>query len=366
VPRGWKMKRQLIGNIYIPGEKVGNKCVILSYDDDRWLSFVTAHPDATIFHHHAWMELVAEYYCYRPFIIAVLDSSGEISAGLPMMDVSNAFRRSRCVSLPFSDYCNPLYHDAEALEQLTAGIVSMYSQGAYKQIELRWEFPSHEGMHTCSDYVMHTIALDADAELTAKRFDRVHRQNIRAAEQNGVRVIQSDKKEDLRLFYQLQLETRHRKGTPVQPRRFFDMLAERLFKKGLGFTLLAYRGDECIAGMVVLGWKQSLFAKYAASKEDTLNLRPNNLLFRDAIRWGCDNNYRVFDMGRSEIENTGLRRYKRGWGAKEIPLNYSVLSTTPGRPSGSNFVNKLAGSVIKHSPVWICRLSGELLYRYLG
>jgi CelD/BcsL family acetyltransferase involved in cellulose biosynthesis len=360
------MNTQSKYNICVPGRQFGDNGIILSHDDDRWLSFAIAHSDATIFHHPAWLELVSECYHYYPFILAIHDANDEIIAGLPMMDVSTTFRRNRCVSLPFSDYCNPLYRDNDALERLTAGIISLHSQDTYKQLELRWEFPPHEKIHKFSDYVMHSIALDSDVEKIASRFDRVHRQNIRAAEQKGVYIVQGNQKEHLRLFYQLQLKTRHRHGAPVQPWRFFNMLADKLFKQGLGFVLLAYKGNECLAGMVILSWKQSLFAKYAASSEDTLNLRPNNLLFWTAIRWGCENGYKLFDMGRSEIENKGLQRYKRGWGSEEAPLNYSLLSNSPERNPQGHLIATAARCVIKHSPVWLCRITGEMLYRYLG
>jgi CelD/BcsL family acetyltransferase involved in cellulose biosynthesis len=354
------------GNSYIPGMQIDEACVLLSSNDDGWLEFATAHPEATIFHHHAWIELINKCYNFRPFVIAVRDSGGKITAGLPMMDISTAFRSHRLVSLPFTDYCNPLYRDAEALERLTAGITTLYHKGICPKIELRWDFLPHTGIYTYSNYIRHTVALSPDAAQVIKRFDRAHRQNTRAAEQKGVRVEQGNEQEQLRLFYQLQLRTRRRHGVPIQPWRFFDMLGEKLFKQGLGFVLLAYRGDECLAGMVILCWNKSLFAKYAASSEDTLNLRPNNLLFWTAIEMGCTNGYRAFDMGRSDIKNEGLRRYKRGWGAEEIPLNYSLLSATHDRHLGDSAIMTMAQKVIRHSPLWVCQLAGELLYRHLA
>ncbi len=355
-----------IADIYIPGTKINEDCVLLSPDDANWMEFVATHPDASIFHHPAWIELIADFYHFHPFVIAVLGSKGEINAGLPMMDASTAFRRNRYISLPFSDYCNPLYRYPESIERLTDCIVSLYRQGICSNIELRWNFPSHEEIRRCSNFVRHTVPMTPDMDQMTKRFNRVHRQNIRAAEQKGVRIVQSNEKEDLYLFYQMQLETRRRHGVPVQPQRFFEMLADKIFKERLGFVLLAYRDSECLAGMVILGWNTLLLAKYAASKEDTLNLRPNNLLFWNAIQWGCANGYKLFDMGRSDIKNEGLRRYKRGWGAEETPLDYSILSTTPDRQRGSHIVKAMAQRMIQHCPLWVCQLAGELFYRHLG
>jgi CelD/BcsL family acetyltransferase involved in cellulose biosynthesis len=164
----------------------------------------------------------------------------------------------------------------------------------------------------------------------------------------------------------MQLKTRLRHGAPVQPKRFFDMFAEKIFKPGLGFVMLAYKDDKCLAGLVLLRWNYSLVAKYAASREDSLNLRPNNLLFLNAITWGCSNGCRVFDMGRSAVEHTGLKRYKRGWGAEEMPLNYSVFSSAPPKRAARRFAEKIAHSIIEHSPAFVCRILGNNFYRYIG
>lgn len=108
-----------------------------------------------------------------------------------------------------------------------------------------------------------------------------------------------------------------------------------------------------------------MVAKYAASKEDTWNLRPNNLLFWKGIQWGCENGFSVFDFGRTEISNDGLRRYKRGWGAVEQPLTYSVLSRKPEKSNESKY-QTIMETFIRKSPLWVTRFTGELLYRHYG
>jgi CelD/BcsL family acetyltransferase involved in cellulose biosynthesis len=117
--------------------------------------------------------------------------------------------------------------------------------------------------------------------------------------------------------------------------------------------------------MVYLGWGRTLIAKYAASREDRFNLRPNNLLFWEGIRWGCENGFTWFDMGRTEVENVGLRNFKSRWGAVEEPLTYSILSSKRLRPR-SRRLEHVLHSVIQRSPIWVCRISGELLYKYVG
>lgn len=342
-----------------------NKHVLLEASDELWVAFVASKPRANIFHHPAWMNLLAECYGYRPFVVAVRNADGKICAGLPMMEVNSRLAGRRWVSLPFTDYCEPLYDDYESLHQLTEALAHLYQDGSTPRIELRWGFPTHPAIQSYSHHVLHTIKLGPDSESVASHFHHMHRRNIETAKKKGVRIERGESLEHLRVFYRLHLDTRRRKGIPVQPWRFFDLLRRRIIEQGLGFILLAYKEDQCLAAGVFLHWQQTLTYKYAASRTDGLNLRPNNLLFWTAIRWGCENGYTLFDMGRTDSSNTGLREFKNRWGSDEVPLIYSTLSATPPQPMTGNLM-RVMQAVIRNSPVWVCRAAGELLYRHFG
>jgi hypothetical protein len=169
----------------------------------------------------------------------------------------------------------------------------------------------------------------------------------------------------MEMFYHLHLQTRRRQGMPIQPRRFFDILESSLIEKGLGFVLLAYKDDKCLAASVFLHWKHTLTYKYGASAADGLNLRPNNLLMWNAIQWGCEHGYSMLDLGKTDLADIGLRSFKSSWGAEEVPLAYSTLPAEPASPVTGKlmpFVRK----VIRSSPLWVCRATGALLYKHFG
>lgn len=343
-----------------------NELCFLDLKDDRWMTFIDSHPQANIFHHPAWIQLLFETYHYRPFIAAILDAEDKICAGIPVMEVKSLFTGRRWVSLPFSDYCIPLAIDEPSLRTLIGQLVQYRKDQKIPNIELRWELPGSTSFYSSdAQFVLQTIALDRNPEVVAKRFERVHRQNIRSAEKRGVIIEKGEQVEHMRIFYELQVETRHRKGIPAQPWSYFKKFASLIFEKGLGFVLLARKDEEYLAGIVFFNWGKSMVAKYAASREDRLNLRPNNLLFWTGIQWGCENGFAEFDMGRTDIDHVGLRRYKKGWGATEKPLYYSTLSTRQARPTDGKVMDILH-HVIQNSPAWVCRISGELLYRHIG
>jgi lipid II:glycine glycyltransferase (peptidoglycan interpeptide bridge formation enzyme) len=241
----------------------------------------------------------------------------------------------------------------------------MYHERQLQKIELRWTLPEHEAIYSHDHHVLHTLELGPDPEQVSKRIHRTQRENIKSAENKGVHIEWGEGVHQLRLFYHLQCLTRRRHGLPVQSWKFFEMLWRTILQQGLGFLLLAYAGDRCLAGGIFLHWNQTLTYKYAASTEESRGLRPNHLLTWTAMRWGCENGFRKFDFGRSEFTDRGLRTYKNRWGAEEASLTYSTLPPQPERLAGSKLMGVMQ-RVIRASPLFVCRTAGELLYRHFG
>ena len=118
-----------------------------------------------------------------------------------------------------------------------------------------------------------------------------------------------------------------------------------ILEKDLGFIMAAYQGSKCLAAALFLTWNKTITYKYGASDPDGLSLRPNDLIFQEIIRYGCEHRFAALDFGRTDMGNTGLRRYKSCWGAIETPLVYSYAPSLPSlRPT---WMMSTLGSLIK-------------------
>lgn len=336
----------------------------LALGDPRWGSFVEAAPRATPFHHPAWAELLASTYGYRAFAVALSYADGELIAGMPFLEVRTLARRRRWISLPFTDECPPLLSDSTSSAELAGAMAVELERLGAPSVELRGTMDGF-GWRTAADAVIHELELDSDIERIRSRFSRSQViRNIARAQREGVVVRHATSSKDLDAFYALHTRTRRRQGVPVQPRRFFELLWTRLVDSGLASILLADAGGrEAVAGALFLTSGGTTIYKFGASDVDSWPRRPNHLIFWTAIQEACARGDGRFDFGRTDLDNRGLRAFKSGWGAQERPLRYSTLE--PGAAAGAEGLASRALSVaIRRGPRWVCRGTGETLYRY--
>jgi len=337
---------------------------VLELTDPRWGDFVAGHPSATPFHHPDWARLVADCYGFRAFAVATSDATGEIRAGLPVIEVRHLRGEPKWVTLPFTDYCPPLVPAPQEEADLVCALQRASKAAGIRKVEVRARL---EGASSVSHGALrHVIALEDDPAVVHARFRRSVRKNILRARQRGITIRRADRPEDLvDTFYRLHLRTRRRFGVPVQPRRFFRMFWESMIRTGLGSVFIAEASARPVAAEVLLSWNGTAISKYSASDERAWPLRANNLITWHLIETACEQGSRWFDFGRTDAGNEGLRAFKRSWGAAEEPLVYGTLGVTPEpAPAMDGMAGHLLASVIRHGPPVLCRAAGEALYRY--
>jgi CelD/BcsL family acetyltransferase involved in cellulose biosynthesis len=336
----------------------------LEIADPRWSAFVTGQRPATAFHEPTWAGLLAECYGFRPFALVLAESNG-VRAGLPVMEISRPLSKSvRWVSLPFTDACAPLAESPGTGAELLSQLDVARREAGVQRLELRAQLPV-SGASVVGEAVATSLELEPDEDAVLRRLHPSQRRNIRRAEREGVVVRRAEKRQDLdRVFFDLQLETRHRLGVPVQPRRFFTLLWKHMLETGRGFLLLAYLGATPIAGTVILEGHGHLTYKFGASRRSHWRLRANSLLLWRAIQHGCASGGTSFDLGRTEARHDSLLAFKRQWSTSEEPLRYTVLGRRETSTRGG--LASAAEPVVKHSPAWVCRVLGDVFYRYMA
>jgi CelD/BcsL family acetyltransferase involved in cellulose biosynthesis len=345
-----------------PEPRTGGSALLDPSTDPRWQRFVHAAHGAMIFHHPAWLGLIRRRYGYPVAACCTLDGAGHVTAGLPLALVRRPPRGRRLVAFPFSDVCPPIGTTADMSELGRA--VADLGRRIGTPVEVRGALP---GAQQGAQYFRHVLPLAPQIGEVERQFTRSSvMRGVRRARREGLVAERRTDADALDGFYRLHLVTRSRLGAPTQPRAFIRDL-EALFRQGLGFVLTIRRdGGPTVAAAVFLHHGGVLTYKYGASDPRALGMRPNNLLFWEAIRWGCEHEMTALDLGRSDLEQRSLCEFKRSWGAEEQLLEYVHVGPGAPRAADRGVLGRTLAAGLRRTPPVASRLVGEVLYRYAG
>jgi hypothetical protein len=347
-PAGWTVERLETGS------------------DPRWDHMSLAHPDCSIFHLSGWARVIQSTYGHKSHCLAFRRPGGELAALVPFMELRNCFGAKRAVSMPFADFCPPLSFGEVDGERLFQTVRSFAIQRGWRSFELRGGPPPIQSATASVSYYTHSLDLTPGPEALSSRFDASFRQAVRKAERAGVgHEIRTDEAA-LRAYYQLHVRTRRRHGSPPQPWRFFQHLWKELIQPGQGFIVLGLHRGCPVAGAAFLHTGHQAVFKFGASDERHPELRANNLVMAAAIRHLADKGLQRLHFGRTSLHQSGLRRFKLGWGVTEDMLSY--FKNDLRRDCWTVGTDRAAGwqkSLFSRLPHSVNRLAGRLLYPHL-
>jgi hypothetical protein len=344
------------------------------------------------------------------------------------MEVNSFLTGKRGVSLPFTDYCDPLIDksvESPDRAEMFHKIVGFGKKRGWKYIELRFgdnplpvscsqfavsvsknsgrldsrassldprsavlvprssfldrsqlpaprfplSVPSTQHTSPCpfAVYLGHTLDLTRGEKVLQAGLRDSTRRNIRKAAARGLDVRITHDLEGIREFYRLHCLTRKLHGLPPQPFSFFKKIHERVISTGQGFVVLASRGGKNIAGSVFFYFGDRVLFKYGASDRKYQDLRANNLVMWEAVKWFAERGFKTLCLGRTDMENEGLRQFKNGWGAGENQIQYFKYDLRQdafiaARPKGKPAYT----SLFRATPIPVLNVIGSLVYRHIG
>jgi lipid II:glycine glycyltransferase (peptidoglycan interpeptide bridge formation enzyme) len=215
-------------------------------------------------------------------------------------------------------------------------------------------------------YYGHVLRLDDGEERLFEKFDSAVQRAIRKSERAGVTVEISSSLEALRIFYDLHCRTRQKHRLPPQPFSFFECIHRHVLDQGLGFVALARSGGRPVSASVFFHLGTKAIYKFGASDEKAQQLRGNNLVMWEAIKWMARRGLTELNFGRTSATNEGLRRFKQGWGTREYEIN--CLKYDFGKRQFVSGTDRAVGwhnRVFSLMPIPVSRLVGKILYRHI-
>src|SRR5579859_3708289 len=335
--------------------------------DPRWHDFVQ-HQQSSLFHSPDWMRVIQRTYELDIHACMMLDKLGKPIAGIPYSRVHDV-KGQRIVSLPFSDYCDPLVNDNNQWDCLINELL-----GTQQPVHLRClhnPIPLVDKRFKMRKQAMwHCMDLQADLDTL---WDGIHdsaRRAYRKAQRNGVTVKIADDEQMLRAFFELHLRVRKNKYHLIaQPYAFFCHIWQEFVEKGNGVLMLAMLGDTIIGGILFLEWQGTLFYKFNASSMAHLAYRPNNLLMWEGIKYAKEKGYTTLDFGLSDLDQPGLLRYKQQFASEYKPISFLQYRPTETLSLAEQQINDLRPQLPdlftdQSDPDSVTEKAGDVLYRY--
>lgn len=330
---------------------------------NRWDSFVTASPDATVFHLTAWTRAINATFGHKVWLLAAL--RGETVVGvLPLIETRSLLFGHRIASNAFAVYGGPLAGDARAHAALDEQAIAIFRQTGAKSLEYRnLERRRPDWPAKTESYARFRKPILPTLEENLAALPSKQRNMVRKGMKAGLVATEES---GTRLAWSLYAESVRNLGTPVFPHRLFVEL-KRCY------------GDNCIV-QVVRHEKTALAASLSLIFRDEIHIfyaggsyagRPyaaNDFLFWSVMEAGRTRDLARYDFGRSKV-GSGAYDFKRKWGMEPEPLAYEY-QLAPGEemPDMNPNAGKFARAVElwSHLPLPVANILGPFVSRSLG
>lgn len=319
------------------------------HEDARWLSFVQERPDALVYHHPTWLEVLEREFPNQGAHLLCEDGDGRVRGVLPLawtrglpLGLGGHLGAARLSSLPRTPVAGPLATHDDAAAALLRAAAAQAGTRPGTRLQVKVGEPSLDGMVDGlvgtpwrTTYRLRLPERPEDLRFGDSRNHGRIKWAVKKANRNGVGTRLADTHADLRSWYELYLDTMRDNFVPARPFRFFAALWDLLRPAGLMWLVLAERQaggrSSIIAGSVILVHGETAFYAFSGRSRSHLDLRPNEVIQWQAIHDACRDGFRHYDLGEVPWGNTSLRQFKEKWANDARPLHRYYMPAVPVR-----------------------------------
>ncbi|HVW69857.1 MAG TPA: FemAB family XrtA/PEP-CTERM system-associated protein [Steroidobacteraceae bacterium] len=332
---------------------------------EGWDTYVESHPAATAYHRSAAVRVGAEAFRLRTYFLSARDGQGRLAGVLPVVEQSSLLFGRFLVSVPFFTYGGVLADSPEATQALATAAADLAGRRGVAHVELRHsEAVPALTLPERLDKVSMVLPLPSSEEALSKQLGSKLRSQIKRAEREQVEVVWGDT-QLLSEFYDVFAPAMHRLGTPVYPRRFFE-IACRAFG-ALGRVLIVRSQGQPQAAAIIVRHGRRIEVPWAAATEAAKRGAINMRMYWEMLRYSIAAGAEAFDFGRSTVDS-GTYRFKAQWGAAPVQLHWHYWLRKGGelpKLNQSNPKYARAADLWRRMPLWCANLIGPYIIRNL-
>jgi FemAB-related protein (PEP-CTERM system-associated) len=328
-------------------------------EEKAWDNYVLHSSEASHCHLSGWRRVIAGSYGHASCYLWA-HAGGSVKGVLPLISMRSFVFRRALVSMPFLDDGGICADDEHVRAQLSEQALQIYQDQRADILDLRHRRKNKLDIPVNGSKIIMILKLLDNPDAMWKGFDAKLRNQIRKASKSGVTAAWSGK-DGLADFYEVFAANMRDLGSPVHSRKFFEAILDEF--RDSARIMLVRKGDRIIGGAVCLCFKDTMIVPWASALREYFSLCPNNLVYWEMIRWGCENGYQRFDFGRSSPDS-GTYRFKKQWGTIEEPLQWQSVRRNNGHtaiPHADNNKYQWMVGTWKHLPLSFTKLVGPMV-----
>jgi lipid II:glycine glycyltransferase (peptidoglycan interpeptide bridge formation enzyme) len=292
--------------------------ITLEEPEKSWDEFVSAHSNL-IFHTSLWGRVLKQGYgCEMRYL--VLEEGGNWLLALPGMLVGNQLFRVFYSLIPYGGFIGN--------REFIPGFLKLVEEEARRakidrikiidlQIKKNEELPGFE----CTESCRHVLKLKGKSlDQVWKDYRPNLRRTIKRALDSNLAFERIKDRKEIDRFYRLYLASMERnRALAKYPIDLFYTIFDLLIPESADIFFVEYQ-DQPIAGIVVIYSEETAYYLHGGSSTEHLHLRPNDLLFHNAIKRAKQMGKSHFDFLGSDKGLSSLIQFKDKWGTDRQEL----------------------------------------------
>ncbi len=310
-------------------------------DETRWREFITAHPQARIFHTPEMYQVFARAQGYHPTLWAAVEGTSVRALFLPVLVTLKGGFLRRLTTRAIA-YGSVLYEPGAKGETALRELLQAYVRANRRTAlftELRNLSDLSEiqpllaslGFHF-EPHLNYLIDLARSPDDLLASIGKRTRKNIRRAIRRGdVTIDELTTREGITRSYALLQQTYANARVPLSDASLFEAAFEILAPRGMLRVTLAQVEAQDVGASLELLYKDVIYGWYGGVDRAFNRYSPNELLMWRILEWGAAHGYRCYDFGGAGKPDQpyGVRDFKAKFGGTLVNYGRNVYVHAP-------------------------------------
>lgn len=299
----------------------------------KYIEFIQTHKKGHFLQSPEWAKLKSEW---TNEVLIVEDENGNIKGSMSVLIRKVPILNKSIMYSPRGPVCD--IHDKQTFKELVDSVRELAKKHKafilrldpdisnkdeeFKKIAKEIGFKLKENVKDFSEviqprYVFRLNVKDKTEEELLKSFHEKTRYNIRLAGRKGV-TIRDGKREDLKDFHRIMVETGNRDDFLIRPLEYFEKMYDCMGKDYLRLIMADYEGQP-ISGAIAIYYGNKVWYLYGASSNEHRNVMPNYLVQWEMIKWALEKKCDIYDFrgvsGHVDENHPqyGIYKFKKGF-----------------------------------------------------